>query len=89
VAPLDDGFLLLGCEVNGLAERQSELLVLAQRVCRAIPGLWGYVGVDRIVTERGPVVLAVNLRLTTSYVRLSRSLGLKPAVPPIAARMHR
>lgn len=79
VVQMDDGFLLLGCEVNGLAEDQGELLDLAQGVCRAIPGLWGYVGVDLIVTADGPVVLEVNPRLTTSYVGLGRSLGHNPA----------
>jgi predicted ATP-grasp superfamily ATP-dependent carboligase len=79
VVQMDDGFLLLGCEVNGLTDRQDELLELAQGVSRAIPGLWGYVGVDLIVTEQGPVVLEVNPRLTTSYVGLSRSLGRNAA----------
>ena len=75
VVQVDDGFLLLGCVVNGLREDRAPLLELAQRICRAIPGLWGYVGVDLVMTERGPVVLEVNPRLTTSYVGLSRSTG--------------
>ena len=52
---------------------------MAQSVCRAIPGLWGYVGVDLIMTEEGPVVLEVNPRLTTSYVGLSQSIGINLA----------
>lgn len=79
VAQVDDGFVLLGCVVNGLVERATELYVLARRVCHAIDGLWGYVGVDFILTDDGPVVLEVNPRLTTSYVGLSRSLGLNVA----------
>lgn len=75
VVQMDDRFLILGLDVNGLYFRQDRLLELAQAVCSAIPGLWGYVGIDLIMTEQGPVVLEVNPRLTTSYVGLSRSLG--------------
>lgn len=75
VAQVDDGFVLLGCVVNGIAERSAALLPVAQRVCRAIDGLWGYVGIDLVLAETGPRVLEVNPRLTTSYVGLSRSLG--------------
>lgn len=75
VAQVDDGFLLLGCVVNGLSGSAAELFPLAQRLCRAIPGLAGYVGVDLVMTASGPVVLEVNPRLTTSYVGLSRSIG--------------
>ena len=74
-AQVDDGFVLLGCVVNGLMESAEALFPLAQRLCRAIPGLWGYVGVDLILTDTGPVVLEINPRLTTSYVGLSRSVG--------------
>jgi predicted ATP-grasp superfamily ATP-dependent carboligase len=75
VVQVDDGFSLLGCVVNGLHAERGPLLELAQRICRAIPGLFGYVGVDLVVTEQGPVVLEVNPRLTTSYVGLGRSTG--------------
>ncbi len=74
-AQIDDGFVLLGCVVNGMIESAEALFPLAQRLCRAMPGLWGYVGVDLMLTEAGPVVLEVNPRLTTSYVGLSRSVG--------------
>lgn len=75
VAQVDDGFLLLGCIVNGLTAARTDLIALAQRLYHAIPGLWGYVGVDFVMTERGPLVLEVNPRLTTSYVGLSQSTG--------------
>ncbi len=75
VVQMNDGFCLLGCVVNGLKSHQAELLELAQGICQAIPGLWGYVGVDLILTEQGPVVLEVNPRLTTAYVGLSQSTG--------------
>lgn len=75
VAQVDDGFVLLGCVVNGLIQSRYKFGRLAQDICRAIPGLWGYVGVDFVMTDVGPVVLEVNPRLTTSYAGLSRSTG--------------
>lgn len=79
VAQVDDGFMLLGCVVNGLMDLSVALLPLARRVCGAIPGLWGYVGIDFIQTPSGPVVLEVNPRLTTSYAGLSQSIGTNVA----------
>ena len=67
--------MLLGCVVNGLNESSELLGQLGEQVCRAIPGLWGYVGVDLVMTDRGPVVLEVNPRLTTSYAGIRRSTG--------------
>ncbi|WP_125932028.1 ATP-grasp domain-containing protein [Thiosocius teredinicola] len=75
IAQVDDGFLLLGCIINGYEGSRPELLELGKQVCRAIPGLWGYVGIDLIISENGPVILEVNPRLTTSYVGLSQSIG--------------
>lgn len=75
IAQVDDGFLLLGCIINGYEGPQAELLELGRRICEAIPGLWGYVGVDLIMSENGPVILEVNPRLTTSFVGLSQSIG--------------
>lgn len=48
---------------------------LAQGVAAALPGLFGYVGVDFIAGPDGPMVLEVNPRLTTSYVGLRRATG--------------
>lgn len=79
VAQINDGFVFLGCVVNDLIESAPDLYPLAQRLCEAIPGLWGYVGVDLIMTDAGPVVLEVNPRLTTSYVGLSESVGCNVA----------
>ncbi|MCW8905758.1 MAG: ATP-grasp domain-containing protein [Sedimenticola sp.] len=75
VVQMNDGFDLLGCVVNGLQSHQAELLGISKRICEAIPGLWGYVGVDLILTDQGPVVLEINPRLTTAYVGLTQSTG--------------
>ena len=69
---------LTACEVNAL-EILPEFCKLAEQVTKAIPGLWGYVGIDLLLTENGPVVVEINPRLTTSYVGLSKALDLNPA----------
>jgi tyramine---L-glutamate ligase len=79
IALEDDSFVLLGCEVNGLGGDWASYAQLGRNVARALPGLWGYVGVDLVITDGGPVILEVNPRLTTSYAGLSRSLGMNVA----------
>ena len=75
IVQMDDRFSFLGCLVNGIERDLEPLMDLAKGIGTAIPGLWGYVGVDLVITENGPVVLEVNPRLTTSYVGLTRSVG--------------
>jgi predicted ATP-grasp superfamily ATP-dependent carboligase len=65
--------------VNGLRDERALFEELADDVAKAIPGLWGYVGIDLILTSSGPVVLEVNPRLTTSYIGLRKSIGRNPA----------
>ncbi len=79
IAVMDDELLLLGCVVNGLGAADARFRRLAGDVAAALPGLWGYVGIDLIATTAGPLVLEVNPRLTTSYVGLRESLGVNPA----------
>jgi predicted ATP-grasp superfamily ATP-dependent carboligase len=72
-------FHFLGSTVNGLGDHDGSLDRLAQQVAAAIPSLWGYVGVDFVLTERGAVVLDVNPRLTAAYAGLHASIGRNPA----------
>ena len=65
--------------VNAIADTEGRLAALAEAVVRAIPGLWGYIGIDLVRTPNGPVVLEVNPRLTTSYCGLEAALGLNVA----------
>lgn len=74
-----NGCHLHGLDVNGLAAEIPALQSLADAVASAIPDLWGWVGVDLILGEAGPVVLEINPRLTTSYVGLHESLQYNPA----------
>lgn len=69
-----------GVEPNALAAagdpRVVRLHVLALEVARAVPGLFGLVGIDLVWhPERGPVVIELNPRLTSAYVGLSARLG--------------
>jgi predicted ATP-grasp superfamily ATP-dependent carboligase len=68
-----------GGVVGALEAFRPCLAPIAQRVAAALPGLWGYAGIDLILTSDGPVVLEVNPRLTTSYAGLGRALGSNPA----------
>jgi predicted ATP-grasp superfamily ATP-dependent carboligase len=80
IALMDDALVLLGCVVNGLqVEDPSPYERLAGDIAAALPELWGYVGVDLMVTPNGAQVLEVNPRLTTSYVGLKESIGVNPA----------
>lgn len=79
VAVHDNRFHFLGSTVNGLMDADGALGRLAQQVAAALPTLWGYVGVDIILTEHGPVVLDVNPRLTAAYAGLHASIGCNPA----------
>lgn len=72
-------FELEGILVNGLPDAHARYACLARAVARAIPGLWGYAGVDLILTGSGPVVLEVNPRLTVSYAGLRSVLAINPA----------
>ena len=61
---------------------------LARAVARALPGLWGYVGIDLVRTTRGLVVIEINPRLTTAYCGLRRALGLNVAARVLAMARH-
>lgn len=78
VAVSDNQFHYMGSIVNSFDDADGKLKSLALRVLATIPGLWGYVGIDFIVTEQGPVVLEVNPRMTVSHVGLHASLGVNP-----------
>jgi predicted ATP-grasp superfamily ATP-dependent carboligase len=79
VAMRNNRFHFLGSTVNGLGDHDGSLDRLARQVAAAIPTLWGYVGVDFVLAEHGPVVLDVNPRLTAAYAGLHASIGRNPA----------
>lgn len=79
IAVRDNQFHFLGSTVNSMSDASGELERLARKVAAAIPGLWGYVGVDFVRTERGVVVLGINPRMTTSHAGLHAAIGCNPA----------
>lgn len=75
-------FSFHGCSVNGIDEgqfSQQQATEITQKIHHAIPGLWGFIGIDLIVTGNDVYVIDINPRLTTAYVGLSESLNLNPA----------
>jgi tyramine---L-glutamate ligase len=51
---------------------------LADNVHRLIPELWGFVGIDLVLTPTGPIVIEINPRLTSSYNELKSTLNINP-----------
>jgi tyramine---L-glutamate ligase len=79
IAVSDNQFHHMGSTVNSMDDDSGEMMQLAHRVSSAIPGLWGYVGIDFIFTNQGPVVLEVNPRMTLSHAGIHASIGANPA----------
>jgi predicted ATP-grasp superfamily ATP-dependent carboligase len=77
---IDDGRIRYrGGVVGGLEARRRAFAPVAAGIAKAIPGLWGYVGIDLVDSPAGPLVIDVNPRLTTSYVGLADAAGCNPA----------
>ena len=84
VAVINDSFRLLGCVANDRPGQEVITKHIIDSIALAIPGLWGYVGVDLILGREGPRILEINPRLTLSYVGLKRGLGINPAALVLA-----
>jgi predicted ATP-grasp superfamily ATP-dependent carboligase len=65
---------LAGIRVNIPSALGHKLTELANAVARALPGLWGYVGLDIILAGEDLMVVDINPRLTTAYVGLHKLL---------------
>lgn len=70
---------LNGCQVGEQTRHWELYQSLIIRIAECFPGLKGYVGIDIIETENGPVVVEINPRLTTSYAGIHKALGVNPA----------
>ncbi len=71
-------FVLNGCKVN-IDFFCDYFPRLAQILSRVIPGLWGYVGIDLLVSGRQAWILEINPRLTISYVGIKKTLHVNVA----------
>lgn len=73
-------FSLQGCLVNVQTDKLSFYRNLVSEIADALPGLWGYVGIDIIENaELGPLVLEINPRLTSSLVGIRHATGINVA----------
>jgi predicted ATP-grasp superfamily ATP-dependent carboligase len=79
VAARADRFEFEGVTVNARLDHDGRYADLVDRIAGAIPDLHGYAGIDFIQSERGPLVLEINPRLTTSYAGLRRALDINAA----------
>lgn len=69
-----------GSVVNADQAHWSACAQIASQVAAAVPGLFGYVGVDLLLGENGQLhVLEVNPRLTTSFAGLEAAIAYNPA----------
>lgn len=76
----DCGRLVLQDVSVGIRTIDAELEEIALCTARALPGLWGYVGIDLVrCAAAGPVVIEINPRLTCSYCALRPRLGINVA----------
>ena len=75
----DSYFYLQGCLVNTDNPATAYYRQLLKEIAVAMPGLWGYIGIDLIETENGPIILEINPRLTSSYAGIRAATGINPA----------
>jgi tyramine---L-glutamate ligase len=69
---------LTGITVN-FTSNTARYHELVNAVAKAMPDLWGYVGVDLIETAGQILILEINPRLTTSYAGIYAALGVNCA----------
>jgi predicted ATP-grasp superfamily ATP-dependent carboligase len=79
LAPPDEESRYSGGVVPFVHSLEEEALKTAQRAVESVRGLKGYVGVDMILANEGPVVMEINPRLTTSYIGLRKVTDFNPA----------
>jgi predicted ATP-grasp superfamily ATP-dependent carboligase len=75
---VDNQYRLAAIQVN-YRDDLSSYRNLVGHLAKAMPGLWGYAGIDLIETADQVLVLEVNPRLTSSFAGLSDALGVNVA----------
>lgn len=69
------------CTVNPSSSHDfsvEQAYALARRLHQALPGLWGFIGIDIIVNKDMVYIIDINPRPTTSYCGLHPSLQTNP-----------
>ncbi len=78
-------FQLQACSVNVHQPSRQRYQKLLDQVATALPGLWGYIGIDFIESaDHGPQILEINPRLTTSYAGIRQATGVNVAQQVLA-----
>lgn len=75
-------FKLSSCEVNIAVSDKTKFQTLLNKIAKAFPDLFGYVGIDLIVSESPTdncYVVEINPRLTSSYSGIRQALGINVA----------
>ncbi len=76
----DQQFHLQACLVNNDPDACEKYQALINQIASALPGLWGYIGIDLIQSPQyGPQILEINPRLTTSYTGIRQATGINVA----------
>lgn len=75
---IDRQYHLTEITVNFVPD-SSKYVHLVKQLANAMPGLWGYAGIDLIETSDEIFVLEINPRLTTSYAGIHEALGINCA----------
>jgi len=75
---VNDQYRLTSIRVNHRSARDA-YQGLAAAIAKAVPGLWGYAGIDLIETPEQMRVLEINPRLTSSFAGLNSALGINVA----------
>lgn len=75
---IDKQYHLIGITVN-FTSNTARYLDLVNAVAKAMPGLWGYAGIDLIETVGQLLILEINPRVTTSYAGIYAALGINCA----------
>ena len=75
---VDHRYRLMGITVN-VTPDVTYYRALLDAIAQALPGLWGYAGIDLIETQDGLFVLEINPRLTSSYVGIDKACHINCA----------
>jgi predicted ATP-grasp superfamily ATP-dependent carboligase len=68
---------------------EEKALKAAEKAVEAVSGLKGYVGIDMILTDKEPIIIEINPRLTVSYIGLRKAANFNPAETIISAVIRR
>ena len=66
---------LEGCAVNCDFDK-ALFQPIVDQIARALPDLWGYVGIDLIKRNEQLFIVEINPRLTSSYTGIEKALGI-------------